>query len=141
LADLQAWCVSEGLAMPVEAIERSERLKPEDMTAFLQRLLPAVEAIERLERSQTEAIAQGIRQALTEFRASTPLERSGTSSMLSQAPRPDREDIITHIRQAKDAGGKSFQQIANELNAEGIATFSGKGVWQKGSVERFYKGH
>jgi Recombinase len=152
LADLKAWCVSEGLAMPVEAIERSERLKPEDMTAFLQRLLPAVEAIERferrleeaierLERSQTEAIAQGIRQALTEFRASIPLERSGTSSMLSQAPRPDREDIITRIRQAKDAEGKSFQQIANELNAEGIATFSGKGVWQKGSVERFYKGH
>jgi hypothetical protein len=152
LEDLQAWCASEGLAMPLEALERSERLKPEDMTAFLQQIQPIVEAItrlehrvedaiERLERSQTEAITQGIRQAFEEFRASTSLERSGTSAEISHAPRPEREDTMARIRRAKDVEGKSYQQIANEFNAEGIPTFSGKGIWQKGTVEHFYKGH
>jgi len=79
LEDLQAWCVGQGLAVPVEALERSERLTPEELTAFFQRFHPFVEAIERLERrveqaierlerSQTHAIAQGVAQALAQFR-------------------------------------------------------------------------
>jgi hypothetical protein len=151
LEDLQAWCVSEGLAMPLEALERSERLKPEDLTMFLRGVQPIMEAIERLEhrveealerleRSQAEAITQGIRQALEGLRTSTPVKRSGTSPELSQTPTFDRAEIIARIRQAKDGDGRSYQQIANTLNAEGVPTFSGKGQWQKGNVERFYKG-
>jgi hypothetical protein len=48
--------------------------------------------------------------------------------------------VIARILFAKDVEGKSYQQIADELNAEGIATFSGKGTWQKGNIGRFYKG-
>jgi Helix-turn-helix domain/Recombinase len=152
LEDLQAWCVSEGLAMPVEAIERLERSpstemahirdRLEQMFAGMIRLERLVEqVVERLERSQSQAIARGIRQVLEEFKASTPLERSGTSTEVSHTPRSEREDTIARIRQAKDVEGKSYQQIANEFNAEGIPTFSGKGTWEKGSVHRFYKGH
>jgi hypothetical protein len=151
LGDLQAWCVREGLPMPMEALERSERLSPEDLTAFLHRFHYMVEtmerlertveqAIERLERSQAQAIEQGMTQALAQFWTSAPVERSATFSEVSKAPTLNREQIIARIRQAVDDEKKSYQQIANELNAEGIATFSGKGTWQKGNIGRFYKG-
>jgi len=52
---------------------------------------------------------------------------------------PDREEIIARIRHAKDVEGKTYQHIADELNAAEIPTFSGKGTWEKGSVHRFYK--
>jgi hypothetical protein len=50
-----------------------------------------------------------------------------------------RAAIIARIRHAKDTEGKSYQQIADELNTDGIATFSGRGRWEKGNVGRFYK--
>ena len=56
---------------------------------------------------------------------------------------PDHEHraiIIARIRQAIDDEKKSYQQVADELNAEKIATFSGRGTWGKGTVGRFYKG-
>jgi hypothetical protein len=151
LEDLQAWCVSEGLPMPLEALERSERLKPEEFTAFLEqfhymmemmtRLEQTVEqAIERLERSQALAIAQGITQLAAQLNTSIPPERSTQALKTSKGPVLDREKIIARIRHAVDDAKKSYQQVANELNTDGIATFSGKGEWQKGTIGRFYKG-
>jgi helix-turn-helix protein len=118
LEDLQAWCVSEGLAMPMAALERSERPNPEELTAFLQQFRHMVEAmerlehtveqaIERLERSQVQAIEQDIAQARTQLRAPLPLGRSEKSSELSKAPTLDREGIIARIRHAKDIKKKS----------------------------------
>jgi hypothetical protein len=149
--DLQAWCASEGLAMPLEALERSERANPteaaglmarlEQMFAGMERLERTVEqAIERLERSQAQAIEHGITQALTQLRTSALVERLETSHEISNAPTLDRAGIIARIQQAKDVEGKSYQHIADELNAASIPTFSGKGKWQRGNVERFYKG-
>ena len=34
------------------------------------------------------------------------------------------------------SGGMSLQKIADQLQAEGVPTLSGRGHWQKGSVER-----
>jgi hypothetical protein len=51
-----------------------------------------------------------------------------------------RETIITWLIVAKDAMRLSYQKIADTLNTQGVPTFSGKGLWQKGNVERFYKG-
>jgi hypothetical protein len=50
-----------------------------------------------------------------------------------------RAAIITRIRQAIDDKKKTYQQVANELNADNIPTFSGRGKWEKGNVGRFYK--
>jgi hypothetical protein len=52
----------------------------------------------------------------------------------------DRTAVIDWIIVAKDAMRLSYQKIADALNTQGIPTFSGKGTWQKGNVERFYKG-
>jgi hypothetical protein len=51
-----------------------------------------------------------------------------------------RETIINWLIVAKDAMHLSYQKIADALNAQGVPTFSGKGAWGKGNVERFYKG-
>ena len=152
LEDLQAWCAGEGVAVPISSLERSERLTPDDLMVFFQQFHPIIEAIERLERrveetlerlerSQAHAIEQGITQALTQLRTAAPIERSETSSdfKVLRAHTPNREEIIARIRQAKDVEGKSYQRIADELNAAEISTFSGKGTWEKGSVHRFYK--
>jgi hypothetical protein len=85
LEELQAWCASEGLAIPVGGLERSERLNPQELTAFLEtvhsmmttmiRLERSLESVvERLERSQAQAIAQGIAQAVAQL--STPAQRT-----------------------------------------------------------------
>jgi hypothetical protein len=151
LEDLQAWCVSEGLPMPLEALERSERLKPEEFTAFLEQFRhmmdmmtrlerTVAQAIERLERSQAQAIAQGMAQLAAQLNTSTPPERSTQAPKTSKGPMLDREAIIARIRYAIDDEKKSYQQVADELNTDGIATFSGKGTWQKGNIGRFYKG-
>jgi hypothetical protein len=50
-----------------------------------------------------------------------------------------RAAIIARIRHAVDDEKKSYQQVANDLNAENIPTFSGRGTWEKGNVGRFYK--
>jgi hypothetical protein len=118
LEDLQSWCVSEGLAMPVEAVERSERSTSNELPLLM----------ERLERSPIQVAEQ------------RPAKRSHRTPETLRATAVDREDIIARIRQAKDVEKQSYQQIANALNQAGIATFSGRGLWQKGSIERYYKG-
>jgi hypothetical protein len=41
--------------------------------------------------------------------------------------------VLTRLR-AMQAEGLSLQAIANQLNAEGVPTLSGKGRWQKGTI-------
>jgi hypothetical protein len=58
---------------------------------------------------------------------------------VSNGPTLDREAIIARIRHAKDIEGKSSSPIADEVKAEGMATFSGRGTCEKSNVSRFYK--
>lgn len=53
----------------------------------------------------------------------------------SSYSKDERNIIITKIEQLKDKG-LSFQAIADQLNAENIPTFSGKGKWHGKSVSR-----
>jgi hypothetical protein len=143
LEDLQRWCVSEGLAMPVETGEHLERLPPsaimerlerlDEMFAGMQRLEQLMtEVLERLERSEAQAIAASPIQA--------PSQPPRASSRPEQRPPlpHDRASIIAYIRQARDVEHQQFQDIAEALNATGIPTFSGRGKWHKANVRRFY---
>ena len=123
LEDLQAWCLSEGLAMPVKTGERLERLPGPELAALMQWMEHMASAIhrieatlERLERSQAHAIRP----------ASPATDHAG--------PPRDRAGLMAHIRRAKGVEGQSYQQIADALNAAGVPTFSGRGKWQKGTV-------
>jgi hypothetical protein len=56
LEDLQAWCLSEGLAMPVEATERLERSQPAVLADMMARLNQMFAGFERLERLVEQAL-------------------------------------------------------------------------------------
>jgi Recombinase len=47
----------------------------------------------------------------------------------------DRQEIIAKMNQMRTAG-MSYQAIADSLNADGIQTFSGKGIWSKGTIAK-----
>jgi hypothetical protein len=132
LEDLQAWCLSEGLAMPVESGERLERLPPSAMMERLERLDELFAGMQRLEHLMEQVLAR--------------LDRSQAHAIGPDAPATDstalprnRVGLMAHIRQMKDVERKSYQQIAGALNAAGIPTISGRGKWGKGNVERLYK--
>ena len=50
-------------------------------------------------------------------------------------PSPEKAAIVTRLREMR-AQRMSFSQIAAELQAEGVPTLSGKGIWQKGTVAK-----
>jgi hypothetical protein len=41
--------------------------------------------------------------------------------------------------QAMRAQGMSLQAMASQLQAEGVSTLSGKGSWQKGTVDKLLR--
>jgi hypothetical protein len=134
LDDLQAWCLREGLAVPLDTGERLEHLSAstgiaetmarlDQMFAGMQRLEQLMgQVLERLERSQGEAVIES---------RPAPLPQP-------QAPTPPWDAVMARIRHAREVEEKSYQQIADELNAAGIPTATGQGQWHRASVRHFY---
>jgi hypothetical protein len=52
----------------------------------------------------------------------------------STTPVPAPKAAVLQRLRALQAEGLSLQAIANQLNAEGVPTLSGKGRWQKGTI-------
>jgi hypothetical protein len=48
---------------------------------------------------------------------------------------PDKAALVARLHQMR-ASGLSLAQIASQLQAEGLPTLSGKGQWQKGTVDK-----
>ena len=48
---------------------------------------------------------------------------------------PDKAALIARLHQMK-ATGMSLAQMARQLQADGLPTLSGKGQWQKGTVDK-----
>jgi hypothetical protein len=46
---------------------------------------------------------------------------------------PSKAELMTWLHTLRGAG-MSLQTMANELNARGVPTLSGKGRWQKGTI-------
>jgi hypothetical protein len=59
-----------------------------------------------------------------------PLTRAPVSQ-----PSPEKAALVARLREMR-AQRLSMQQMANELNSEGVPTLSGKGRWQKGTVAK-----
>jgi excisionase family DNA binding protein len=75
-----------------------------------------------------------------------PMRRTAAAAERPQAPAPQpsappadinplarKAALIARLR-ALQAEGRSQQEIANQLNGEGVPTISGKGQWQKGTI-------
>jgi hypothetical protein len=134
LEDLQAWCVSEGLAMPVEASERLERSQLPaiaDMVARLDLMFTGMERLERLVEQVIERLERSPVQIPPGLHTPAASERSARATPASASP--SKADLMIWLHTLRGAG-MSLQDMANELNARGVPTLSGKGQWQKGTI-------
>lgn len=144
--DLQVWCVSEGLPMPVDTMERSERshamargpsngasqgtfqdtgalTAQPDVAALMERLECTIEqAIDRAVDHVVERLAERLTARLTERLERPERSRRSTSAM----PSP-KAALLTRLR-AMQAEGLSLQAIANQLNAEVCQRSAAKGA-------------
>jgi hypothetical protein len=148
LEDLQAWCLSEGLALPVESNERLERLpaalimdrleRLDELFAGMQRLEQLMgQVLERLERSERRdhfmpgpertAEAQDV---VPMVDSEEPLPNSGQDRRRRQT---SKAAVLQRFR-VMQAQGLSLQAMADRFNLEGVPTLSGKGRWQKGTI-------
>ena len=138
--------------------ERPERQDPLDFPsnrAEFQRAVDQFErAVERLERSMDamadqigERLERSVERALEralERVVARVLDHRAQHAVPAIDVRPLRQPservkskrsvILPRIRAMK-ADGLSLQAITNELNAAGIPTLSGRGSWQKGTVQ------
>jgi Recombinase len=55
-----------------------------------------------------------------------------------QPDMPDKAALVARLHQMR-ASGLSLSQIAGQLQAEGLPTLSGKGQWQKGTVDKLLR--
>lgn len=55
-------------------------------------------------------------------------------------PSPDRKEVLSRIQELHKQG-LSHLKIAGELNSQGLPTFSGRGQWQAGTVQKLLKQH
>jgi hypothetical protein len=141
LEDLQAWCVSEGLALPVETSECSERSQLPtlaDMMSRLDQMFAGMarferlleQVVERLEHSPVPAFVQELAQLVANFRAPVAAERDERSTPARSATKA----VLVDRLRVMQAEGLSLQKMDDCLNTEGVPTLSGKGRWQKGTV-------
>lgn len=62
----------------------------------------------------------------------TPAARDSSAQ---QPDLPDKAALVARLHQMR-ASGMSLKAIVDQLRSEGLPTFSGKGQWQKGTVDK-----
>jgi excisionase family DNA binding protein len=132
---LQAFCTSEGLTLaegaerPVERSIAGTLHAPVDPQAIMEVLA------ERLERSIEQMIDRAVERVAERLieRLALPLERSERSERVERSTPTSKGEVLKRLH-ALRAEGLSLQAIANQLNAEGLPTLTGRGSWQKGTV-------
>jgi hypothetical protein len=146
LDDLQAWCLREGLAVPLNTGERLERLSAsagiaetmarlDQMFAGMQRLEQLMgQVLARLERSERlgHVIPAGANAPPESAEAEAMPEDAGANAPPAT---PDKAALLHKLRTLY-AEGFSLQAMADRFNTEGIPTLSGRGQWQKGTIGR-----
>jgi hypothetical protein len=163
---LRTWCDREGLRMPdLPARPEDAPSPPFDPPAIIQGQLQYFvqwvedaighandRLIERLERvieaSVERAVARAMERAEQTGRSVHPersdrsirrAERARRSIPAAPVSNPTKADVLTRMRAMRDHG-LSLEAIAHQLNAEGVPTLSGKGIWRKGTVGKLLGG-
>jgi hypothetical protein len=120
--------------MPVEASERLERPQLPaiaDMVARLELMFTGMERLERLVEQVIERLERSPVQIPPGLHTPAASERSERATPASASP--SKADLMIWLHTLRGAG-MSLQDMANELNARGVPTLSGKGRWQKGTI-------
>jgi Helix-turn-helix domain/Recombinase len=157
LEALQAFYQSEGLRVPdtAEIPERSERLERAERSINADQNIEALaghylaQVMERqshyvdlfLKEERTHLVERVVErvvdQVVERLGERLDAQRTGRDERSMERLIPAITDhkaaVLTRLRTLQ-AEGLSLQAIANQLNAEGIPTLSGKGRWQKGTI-------
>lgn len=76
------------------------------------------------------------------YNSNTVLQEDETTAARNTAAQQpgisDKAALVARLHQMR-ASGLSLSQIAGQLQAEGLPTFSGKGQWQKGTVDKLLR--
>jgi hypothetical protein len=118
-------------------VEASERLEPSqlpaiaDMMARLDQMFTGMERLERLVEQVLERLERS--QAQIPAEVPTPAASDPSEHSMPASASPSKAELVTWLRTLRGSG-MSLQKIADELNARGIPTLSGKGRWQKGTI-------
>jgi hypothetical protein len=134
----------------VPGVESSAVL--EDMRTALARQEAQIQALTQMLEHQTALLSSNVYSRNTSIER-VPVEKggrvvSGTGGGKDVLPEaqsidgdtvlqlnPDKAALVTRLQQMR-ASGLSLSQIAGQLQAEGLPTLSGKGQWQKGTVDK-----
>jgi hypothetical protein len=109
-----------------EALERQAMLSSADMSS-------SNTSIARVPEKKVGRAVLG----LGSGKAVLPEEQSTDGNTVLQ-PSLDKAAMVARLRQMR-AGGMSLSQIADQLRLEGVPTLSGKGQWQKGTVDKLLR--
>ena len=113
----------------------------ETITALATDMRLMREAMQALEQRVAGSLQGGGRKEITSntITGNTEISRSTTPASSVPKLKVDRATVEARIHQLHNQG-LSYAKIAMQLQAEGIPTVSGRGVWAKGNVERILSG-
>jgi recombinase len=125
LEDIRAALASQAMQIQVltEALERQAMLSSADMYS-------SNTSIARVPEKKVGRAVLGTGSG----KAVLPEEQNTDGDTVLQ-PTLDKAAMVARLRQMR-AGGMSLSQIADQLQAEGLSTLSGRGQWQKGTVAK-----
>jgi Recombinase len=129
LEDIRADLASQALQIQAltEALERQALLSSADMYSRNPSLARVPE-----KKGGRAVLGTGSGKALL------PEEPSTDGNTVLQ-PSLDKAAMVARLQQMR-AGGMSLQRIADQLRAEGVPTLTGRGQWQKGTVDKLLRG-
>jgi excisionase family DNA binding protein len=122
--------------LTVDEVARQLRVSPKTVRYWLGagtlRGFKVSHKVWRIQRADFHAfVTAGLRGAAP----AEPTPPAAPAHSKASAPNPlqRKAALITRL-QAMQAAGYSFQEIASQLNEEGVSTISGRGQWQAGTV-------
>jgi hypothetical protein len=118
------------------AITDTEQLR-QFITATVTEIVTAT--LPELVREMVEGIAreQATMPVTARGKSGVTVPKTPKSVLVGQ-PSPEKAAVVARLREMRTQG-MSLAQIAAELQAEGLPTLSGKGIWQKGTVAKLLR--
>jgi hypothetical protein len=110
-----------------------ERRKQADWQAYELWLPPETAAVLAALKAPREALHETIGRALAALQAQGTMPAPTPMSGEVLTPAQRKAALVARLHELK-AQGLSLQAIANQLNAAGVPTISGRGGWQPGTV-------
>jgi hypothetical protein len=118
-------------AMAAQYLARVVERQSAYIDAFLREELTHL--VNRLLEGVVDQVVERVTERLERAERPQRSEHSERSIALPAMASPSKAELVTWLHTLRGSG-MSLQHMAEELNARGIPTLSGKGRWQKGTI-------